>query len=88
MTYDCHYEVQGITYQNISALEAVDTWGQTPFAPWFVQLRGWYTARPTKMKVIMVGKSKEQLIEMLRATQRQFGIILEMVSSMPFVFRH
>jgi hypothetical protein len=80
MKYDFHEEVQGITYHNISALEAVDTWGQTPFAPWFVQLLGWYTARPTKMKVIMVGMSKEQLIEMLRATQRQFGIILESVA--------
>jgi len=29
------------------------------------------------MKVIMVRTSKEQLIEKLRATQRQFSIILE-----------
>ena len=71
------YEVQGIAYHTISELEELITWGQVPFAPWFVQLLGWYTGRPTKMKVIMVGMSKEQLIEKLRATQRQFSIILE-----------
>jgi isopentenyldiphosphate isomerase len=38
--YDCPYEVQGIAYHTISTLEEVITWGQTPFAPWFVQLLG------------------------------------------------
>ena len=77
MTYDCHYEVQELTYHTISALEEVITWGQIPFAPWFVQFLDGYTARLTKIKVIMVGMSNEQLIEMLRATHRQFSIILE-----------